>query len=386
LKGEEMKKDLGIYIHIPFCKKKCEYCDFLSYTANERIKEAYVGKLIEEIQSYKKIASDYLVKTIFIGGGTPSFIEADQIATIMEELKRVFAVHKLNPEITIETNPGTLTKEKLLIYKSSGINRLSIGLQSTNNEELRLLGRIHTFEVFLENYFMAREIGFKNINIDLISGLPGQTVEAWDKTLEKVINLQPEHISAYSLIIEEGTPFFEKYQGESCKELLSEETDRKIYARTKERMERAKYHRYEISNYAKKGYECEHNTIYWLGTEYLGIGLGSSSFINHMRFRNEDNLEKYMKLIFDNNNRRNLEQLSRNQQIEEFVFLGLRMMEGVSKQKFMKLFRIEIEEVYGVLLKKLVREKLIIIEGDKIWLTDRGVDISNYVFAQFLID
>ena len=380
------KKDLGIYIHIPFCVRKCDYCDFLSAPADEETKYNYVKALIAEIKSYKQISEEYLVKTIFIGGGTPSSLEGKLIETIMEAIRTVFSISyetKKQPEITIEVNPGTIIREKLLCYKSSGINRLSFGLQSADNEELKLLGRIHTFETFKENFNLARELGFNNINIDLMSGLPGQTMEKWLYTLQEAVKLYPEHISAYSLMIEEGTPFYLRYREED----LDEELDRKIYAKTKEYLEKAGYYRYEISNYALPGFESRHNSSYWVRTDYLGLGLGASSLIKNIRYQNEDNLTAYLKKSADHHDiRKSREPLSKTQQMEEFMFLGLRMSNGVSKNNFEKIFNIPIDAIYGDTINKTVKEGLIGVKGDKIYLTDKGVDLSNHVLAGFLLD
>jgi oxygen-independent coproporphyrinogen-3 oxidase len=280
-------RELGIYIHIPFCVKKCAYCDFLSAPATEEMKQEYINALLTEIKSYSGNTKEYIVPNIFFGGGTPSCISADAVLSIMEAIREVFAVDIERLEATIEVNPGTVTRDKLEQYKNAGINRLSFGLQSTNDEELKLLGRIHTFEQFLENYHLARELGFHNINIDLMSALPGQTLSSWENTLETVLKLKPEHISAYSLIIEEGTQFYDLYRPgtKGAAELPDEDTDRLMYQRTKEILELNGYRRYEISNYAKPGFECRHNSSYWIGTDYLGVGLGASSLLYSMQIR-----------------------------------------------------------------------------------------------------
>lgn len=395
------KHNLGIYIHIPFCVKKCEYCDFLSFHGNKTLQKEYVNALVSEILSYDKLANDYRVRTIFIGGGTPSIMDGKDIALILKKVREVFninEVEKFSNEVTIECNPGTLTKEKLLDYKEAGINRLSIGLQSANNEELKLLGRIHTFEEFVENYNLAREVGFENINIDLMSALPGQTIDGWINTLNKVISLNPEHISAYSLIIEEGTPFFHKYgMEENYKNEIShglgneaklpnEDEDRAIYQKTKEILEANGYLRYEISNYGKLGYECIHNSSYWERTPYIGIGLGSSSLLNNHRFHNVLDIDEYIKYSYDHEKIRiDNEELTRNQQMEEFMFLGLRMSKGIHRHKFLKQFNIEIDQVYGEVISSLINKKLLIHQEDRIFLSQKGIDVSNYVLAEFLL-
>ena len=375
-------RELEIYIHIPFCVKKCAYCDFLSGPQDEKTIERYVSSLLEEIRAHsskQKFASDYEVTTIFLGGGTPSVLETNQIQRIFEILNTCFKVSK-DAEITIEANPGTVTVEKLQAYKQCGINRISFGLQSTNNEELKLLGRIHTYEEFLESYQLARKCGFDNINVDLISAIPKQTLTSWEATLEKVIALQPEHISAYSLIVEEGTPFAKVY-GEGCPgeyDLPSEEEEREIYYRTEEMLSKAGYHRYEISNYAKTGKECKHNLGYWERKEYLGIGLGAASLIDDTRYKNTDDLSFYLEHTSDLSAiQENVEKLSLKEQMEEFMFLGLRKMEGVSITEFEKLFGKDIEECYGEQIQSLIEQGLLEQKDGRLMLTRQGIDVSN---------
>lgn len=405
-------RDLGIYIHIPFCIKKCDYCDFLSAPATEETKQRYLDALLIQIRSYQGKTNGYIVPSIFIGGGTPSCLEASFIKSIMEALKEVFTIDEERLEATIEVNPGTASKEKLSAYKEAGLNRLSFGLQSTDNTELQMLGRIHSYEQFKENYKTAREAGFLNINIDLMSALPGQTEKSWELTLNRVIQLKPEHISAYSLIIEEGTPFFSRFGQESEKNnmLPDEETDRLMYHRTKDILKSNGYDRYEISNYAKKSFECRHNNSYWIGTEYLGIGLGAASLINKVRFHIENELEQYIRLCLEYEKKqqtinvnydkldsdgldmdvigiqRERELLSDKQRMEEFMFLGMRLCAGISRKDFIKRFHIEIESVYGKIIEKLINNKLIISEDDNIKLTEYGIDVSNTVFTEFLLN
>jgi oxygen-independent coproporphyrinogen III oxidase len=388
---KEFRKDLGLYIHIPFCVKKCDYCDFLSAPADEETKHSYIKALIAEIKSYKDISREYLVKTIYIGGGTPSTVKGEYIEEVMDAIKEVFTIPgientgfgKESPEITIEVNPGTVTEEKLKSYLKAGINRLSFGLQSTDNKELKLLGRIHTYETFLENYKLARNMGFKNINIDLMSGLPGQTLSNWLNTLKTVINLNPEHISAYSLILEEGTPFFSRYREED----LDEELDRTIYAETQKCLNKAGYYKYEISNYAKPGFESRHNTSYWIRTDYLGIGLGAASLLNNTRFQNVDDLTEYLRVSTNYHNIHKIrEVLSVPRQMEEFMFLGLRMCKGISKKRFKDQFGVSLESVYQDVINKYLAKGLIGQKGDRIYLTDKGIDVSNMVLADFLLD
>lgn len=378
-----MKKELEIYIHIPFCVKKCAYCDFLSGPQDRDTIENYVDKLVKEIGVQKPAT----VSSIFLGGGTPSVLDANQVTRIFDALRENFDIAE-DAEITIEANPGTVTVEKLEAYKQCGINRISFGLQSTNNEELKLLGRIHTYEEFLESYQLARVCGFENINVDLISAIPKQTVASWEETLKKVIALEPEHISAYSLIVEEGTPFAKVY-GEGCPgehDLPCEEEERAIYYRTEELLEKAGYHRYEISNYAKKGKECRHNLGYWERKEYRGIGLGAASLINNVRYKNTDDLLYYMEHSSDLSAiQENVEKLSLQEQMEEFMFLGLRKMEGVSVTEFKNTFGKTMEECYGEQIQKLKEQGLLEQRNARIMLTKQGIDVSNYVFGEFLI-
>lgn len=408
-------RELGLYIHIPFCVKKCDYCDFLSAPATDKTIESYFKALQIEIDSYYGVTGDYIIPTIFIGGGTPSAVDAKHIVQIMNALDRVFSINHHVLEASIEINPGTVTKDMLKAYKDAGINRLSIGLQSADNRELKLLGRIHSYEEFEETYSLAREIGFHNINIDLMSALPGQTLTSWENTLNRVIALEPEHISAYSLIIEEGTKFYDRYHNAADKDrfLPDEETDRIIYHRTKEILEEKGYVRYEISNYAKKGYECRHNSSYWIGTEYLGIGLGASSLLNGARFSNLHDIKQYIYQCTEYDKgvknklsdlgkyqealsrsglnedplciRMEYEVLAREQRMEEFMFLGLRICAGISKEEFNARFGIRIESIYGKVLEELCEKGLIEMKDDNIRLTDYGIDISNYVLSEFLI-
>lgn len=378
-----MKKDLGLYLHVPFCVKKCNYCDFLSKEATEEEKEAYVDALIKEIKSYKKFAGNYKVSTVFVGGGTPSCLRAEQTKRIFDALYEIFEFVK-HPEITTEMNPGTVDREKLEVYKACGINRLSIGMQSVKDENLKVLGRIHNFEQLLEAYQLAREAGFTNINLDLMSSLPSQTKEEWEEELQKTVELNPEHISAYQLIIEEGTPFYEKYDAHP--ELLpNEEESRAIYQTTKRILEANGYMQYEISNYAKPQKKCKHNLRYWERGEYLGIGLGSASLIQNMRMNNTREMSEYLeKSAVPKEMRKDVEFLENRQQIEEFMFLGLRKTYGVSKKEFHRAFGRELEDVYGQTLKKFIEEGMIKEKKDRIFLTEDGVLVSNQILSEFL--
>lgn len=382
------KKELELYVHIPFCVRKCAYCDFLSAPAGEQTREQYIDALVDEIKAYQShdLAKNRVVTTIFFGGGTPSILEGDSLVQIVTAIRDTFEVVS-DAEITIEVNPGTVTGDKLEKYRSVGVNRMSFGLQSTDNAALKNLGRIHTYEEFLESYQLARDCGFDNINVDLISAIPKQTLSAWEQDLERVIALAPEHISAYSLIVEEGTPFAGLY-GEGAEregDLPSEEEERLMYQRTEEILARAGYHRYEISNYAREGKACRHNLGYWNRTDYLGLGLGASSLVNQTRFKNTEILEEYLK---DSGNpdtmRRETEHLSLLEQMEETVFLGLRKMQGISIEEVRAQFGPVFEIRYGDNIRRMENEGLIVIEDPYFKLTKKGIDVSNYVFAEVL--
>lgn len=405
----EAERDLELYLHIPFCIKKCKYCDFLSMPAEENVRRNYVDRLIEEIEKQSVFCREYQVTSIFVGGGTPSILAGVQIFEIMEAVRRHFKVRQ-DAEITLECNPGTLTREKLSFYKLAGINRLSLGLQSADDRELQKLGRIHTFEDFLESYDLARRMGFSNINVDLMSALPGQTPRDWSYTLKKVSELKPEHISAYSLIIEEGTPFYEWYgedelrreRGEIPLALPAEEAERRMYDMTGEMLEGRGYLRYEISNYALPGKECRHNIGYWQLVPYLGLGLGSSSLLENVRFSNTKNMDEYFNGNFLNlseilgkengrpeelseNKAGEIFYLSKKQQMEEFMFLGLRMMEGISRDRFLEKFSVTPESIYGNVLRRLQQQGLIRQQEGSVYLTEQGIAVSNYVFGEFII-
>lgn len=390
------KKKLELYVHIPFCARKCLYCDFLSFRTLATVQEDYVRQLLEEIQAASITAEGSQVTTIFIGGGTPSILEGGLIRAVVETIRLYFDVAP-DAEITIEANPGTLTPQKLDIYRGCGINRISLGLQSADNGELKALGRIHSFEEFLKSFERARQAGFWSINVDLMSALPGQTLESWKNTLKKVAMLKPEHISAYSLIIEENTPFWERYGqkaadcgGGPWPPLPDEDTERKMYQITKDFLEEQGYNRYEISNYAKPGFECRHNIGYWTGVEYLGLGLGASSCYKGVRFSNERDLKTYLELDFMKDGLvklyQDVQEQTRSSRMEEFMFLGLRMTRGVSDIDFTGQFGVKIRSVYGDKIDTLIANGLLREEGSRLMLTDWGIDVSNYVLSEFLLD
>lgn len=429
-------RDLSIYLHIPFCVRKCLYCDFLSFAVpgfqkeeqtgirprgcgsvedTERVK-SYVNLLKRQVIAEAENYRDHRVISVFWGGGTPSLLETEMVQELMDVLRRHYTVMP-EAEVTIETNPGTVTAQKLQGYITAGINRISIGLQSTDDEELKRIGRIHDYRTFLETYRLAREAGFRNINIDLMAALPGQSEASYAETLRRVTELAPEHISAYSLIVEEGTSFYKLYGDDKDRDvdtsettavseryrvcgsvkseqkereylpLPNEDVERAIYEETEKLLQQYGYNRYEISNYAKKGYACRHNEGYWRRKEYLGIGLGASSLIGKQRYRNLSRYDEYIDAVQNRTDiHEETEYLEKTNEMEEFMFLGLRMMEGVSRTKFYENFEKEIEEVYGEQLMRLAGDGLIRSDEERIELTKRGIDISNYVFEQFLLE
>lgn len=384
-------KRLGIYVHIPFCAKKCNYCDFYSLASGEDEKKNYIKALKREIKEVsKKVSTDYEVYTIYFGGGTPSIIKADYIKEVLDVIKSHFKLYKddFYPEITIECNPKTVDMEKLSIYKETGINRISLGLQSTDNDELKLLGRIHTYEDFLESYEMVRKSSFKNVNIDLMSAIPNQKIKAYEKSLNEIIKLNPEHISSYSLIIEEGTPFFKKYSEDASnfKDLPSEDEDREMYVLTSEKLGKAGYERYEISNYAKKGFYSRHNTSYWDRVPYLGFGVGASSFFENERYKNMANLKEYIEKAGTEDIREETTKLSLNDAMSEFMFLGLRKTAGVSKSEFKNNFTFSVEKIFGEIIEKHINNQLLLDNNGFLRLSDKGIDLSNYVLSDFLLD
>lgn len=379
-----MSGGMELYLHMPFCVRKCAYCDFLSFPSGAKTQRMYAKRLMEDIDVMGKRYGEIPVETIFIGGGTPSVPDSGLIVEIMERVRHAFHVAD-GAEISMEANPGTVTREKLTDYRKAGINRLSFGLQSANDRELKLLGRIHTWAEFLESFTLARECGFANLNIDLMSALPGQTCESWKETLSRVTDLDPEHISAYSLIIEEGTPFGERYGSEEGRKLLpDEDSEREMYHETKRFLKDCGYERYEISNYAKPGRECRHNIGYWTGVPYLGLGLGASSYLDGCRFTVNPDMKQYLEekpgMFTD------IEKLTKKDMDEEFFYVGLRMTAGVSLSEFERRFGISAKEVYPGLMETFVKEKAARFEGDRFVLTDYGLDVSNYIMAQFLQD
>ena len=399
--------ELELYIHIPFCKRKCNYCDFVSFAGCEDQIDNYLDALCNEIISAAKEYRDRTIVSVYIGGGTPSILNCGQISRLINTLLLEFQISgifekrkgrflqkkiRAKTEFTLECNPGTIDKEKIQTYKKLGVNRLSIGLQSTDQNDLNMLGRIHDYQDFAETFELAREEGFDNINVDLMQAIPGQTLAAWKRVLAVLATWKPEHISAYSLIIEDGTPFKEKYDA-GLLNLPTEETEREIYYYTRDFLGKAGYQRYEISNYAVPGFECFHNIGYWVRRDYLGLGLNASSMIQNVRWKNTSDLVSYLKSwqnntaqAFSDRAREEEETLSHSEQMEEFVFLGLRMTEGIDKLKFFEIFHQDFDYTYGETLRKLKNLDLLKVDGNKVYLTDRGFDVSNLVLAEFLTE
>ena len=383
------KRNLELYLHIPFCVRKCNYCDFFSASGTEEEQAAYVSAMVQEIQSYQELSGEYEVQTIFLGGGTPSLLTPEQIEQIFNAIYHTFSVNE-NAEITMEMNPGTVDIEKLHAMKAAGVNRLSIGLQSAQNEELKMLGRIHTFEEFLETWKLVEQAGFKNRNIDLMSALPGQTIESYEDTLSKVLALEPEHISAYSLILEEGTVFYDWYEkgklDRGAWKLPSEEEEYAMGELTILRLAEAGMHRYEISNYAKPGFACRHNIGYWKRTDYLGFGPSAASLFGNRRWTNTADRSLYLKACGALEKIREDEEiLSRQDAMEEFMFLGLRMTQGISTAEFEEKFGKEIHAVYGGVLKKYEAMHLLQEHSGRLALTRDGISVSNVILADFLL-
>lgn len=406
-------RELSIYIHIPFCVRKCLYCDFLSGPSTDEEMESYVNLLLREIKEQSVFYGDHRVVSIFFGGGTPSLLPAKETGRILERIRDGFSLAE-DVEITIECNPGTVTSQKLENYITCGINRLSIGLQSTEDEELARIGRIHSYRDFQQTYAMAREAGFCNINIDLMAGLPGQSLASYRKTLERVAALSPEHISAYSLILEEGTRL---YVNQKKYTFPDEEEDREMYELTGWFLGEAGFHRYEISNYARDGWECRHNKVYWRRGDYVGFGLGASSMVQNVRWKNPDEHMSYADCVgkmgdggcdgraFESGSapyiitrpqeksfvemlrrtgRCEVQALTTEEQMEEFMFLGLRLTEGVDLEEFRRNFGKTAADIYGKQIRSFEEQGLLEQEGQRLKLTPRGIDVSNVVFAAFL--
>ncbi len=388
------EKEIGLYIHIPFCKQKCYYCDFISYANKEELVERYIKCLKKEILQYaneNKIMSEhgleerYVIKTIYIGGGTPSAIDEVYIINVLDTIKDNFKMRD-NVEITIEVNPGTVNKDKLESYRECGINRLSIGLQAVQDDILKCIGRIHTYKDFENTYEYAREVGFDNINVDLMINLPNQTLDDVKESVKTILSLKPEHISVYSLILEPNTKMYELINSKTLT-IASDETERQMYWYVKDTLERHKYNQYEISNFTKSGFESKHNMDCWNQKEYIGVGASASSFMENKRYSNISELEKYIENIEKGTPNKNLvleEFLDEESKMDEFMMLGLRKIDGVDIKEFERIFQINPIVKYCKKLDKLNREGLIEIDENNIKLSNKGIDLANLVWEEFV--
>lgn len=373
-------KNISLYIHIPFCDQKCHYCDFPSFAGKGDLKDRYINALIKEINQNTK---NYIIDTIFIGGGTPSSLSAEQLEKLLINVNNF--TFSDDVEFTIECNPGSITSQKLNVMKKYGVNRLSMGLQAVQNSLLKDIGRIHSYEVFKENFMLARECGFDNINVDLMFGLPRQKVSEWKESLEMILTLNPEHISAYSLIIEDGTRFSKLYEQNKLK-LPNEDEERQMYHLAKDILLKNGFSQYEISNYSKEGFECRHNIAYWKMNNWLGVGSAASSYIDGDRFTNFSKIETYIEKIENNQSPR--EEESKNtmeENIEEFMFMGLRLIEGINEDEFEARFNRIVDSYYKDILKKFILQGLLERKNRKIYLTEKGIEYSNIVMSEMLL-
>ncbi|MGG7147308.1 radical SAM family heme chaperone HemW [Clostridium butyricum] len=374
-------KEMSLYIHIPFCKQKCLYCDFPSYAGKESLINEYIRALNEEIL---KKCSKYKIASIFVGGGTPSYLNEINLESLLKTINLLDFKDEF--EFTIECNPGTLNEEKLALMKNYNVNRISMGLQTTNDNILKEIGRIHSFEEFKKNYNQARKAGFENINVDLMFGLPNQSMKDWKVSLEDVMSLEPDHISAYSLIIEEGTCFYNLYNNDKLN-IPNEEEERSMYLFTKGFLKDYGYNQYEISNYAKVNKECFHNKVYWKCNEYLGLGVSASSFVDEKRFKNIDDIKIYIEKI--NNNEDVTEEIhvnNINDDMEEFMFMGLRMIDGINLKIFKKRFGKDVFDIYDEVIKNNIKKGLLVVDSEKLYLSEKGIELSNYVMSDFILN
>lgn len=374
---------ISLYIHIPFCAQKCLYCDFPSFARKDHLRKAYIEALNKEIISLREKHNNLEINTIFIGGGTPSVLEADELECLLKEVVKLNMAKEV--EYSMECNPGNLTEEKLEVMKKYGVNRISMGLQAKQDNLLKGLGRIHNYKTFKENFLLAKKVGFNNINVDLMFGLPNQSLNEWEETLREIISLEPAHISAYSLIIEEGTAFYNLYENDKLK-LPTEEEERKMYHLAKKILEENGFNQYEISNYAKEGKECRHNLAYWNMDNWIGVGSAAASYINGKRIKNISSVEEYINSIKDKGEA--VEEIinnSKNDNMEEFMFMGLRKINGIDENEFKNRFSMNINDVYGEILNKYIGEGLLIRESGRIFLSEKGIEISNVIMADFLL-
>ncbi|MDK0536700.1 radical SAM family heme chaperone HemW [Clostridium perfringens] len=374
---------ISLYIHIPFCAQKCLYCDFPSFARKDHLRKAYIEALNKEIINLREKHDNLEINTIFIGGGTPSVLESNELECLLKEIAKLNMAKDI--EYSMECNPGNLTEEKLEVMKKYGVNRISMGVQAKQDNLLKGLGRIHNYKTFKENFLLAKNVGFNNINVDLMFGLPNQRLNEWEETLREIISLEPAHISAYSLIIEEGTAFYNLYENDKLK-LPTEEEERKMYHLAKEILEENGFNQYEISNYAKEGKECRHNLAYWNMDNWIGVGSASASYINGKRIKNISSVEEYINSI--NERGEAVEEIinnSKNDNMEEFMFMGLRKINGIDENEFKKRFGMNINDVYGEILNKYIDEGLLIRESGRIFLSEKGIEISNVIMADFLL-
>lgn len=376
-------KELGIYIHIPFCSSKCYYCDFISFPRLDNRIEEYIDYLMMEIDLYKDRLMDYQVKTIFIGGGTPSYLEGKYIGKILERIHKRFNTEKIE-EITIEINPGTLNKEKLNIYKEYGVNRISIGVQTLKDSLLKSIGRNHSAKDFYNTYELIRNMDFNNVNVDLIFGLPDQSLDDTMETLEKIVDLNVEHISYYSLILEENT-LMNRWFNEGKISFPSEDLERDMYHNGISFLQSKGYDHYEISNFAKEGSRCKHNLFYWKLKPYIGFGIAAHSNLDHKRFWNFDKFKDYYSSLKD---RRfpilGEETIDKEMEIAEYLIMGLRLIEGIDKKEFFNRFQLKVEDIYNELLIKYEKEGLLYVDGERIRFTLKGLDLTNIVYVDLL--
>ena len=374
---------ISLYIHIPFCAQKCLYCDFPSFARKDHLRKAYIEALNKEIINLREKHNNLEINTIFIGGGTPSVLESDELECLLKEVAKLNMAKDI--EYSMECNPGNLTEEKLEVMKKYGVNRISMGLQAKQDNLLKGLGRIHNYKTFKENFLLAKKVGFNNINVDLMFGLPNQRLNEWEETLREIISLEPAHISAYSLIIEEGTAFYNLYENDKLK-LPTEEEERKMYHLAKKILEENGFNQYEISNYAKEGKECRHNLAYWNMDNWIGVGSAAASYINGKRIKNISSVEEYINSIKDKGEA--VEEIinnSKNDNMEEFMFMGLRKINGIDENEFKKRFSMNINDVYGEILNKYIDEGLLIRDSGRIFLSEKGIEISNIIMADFLL-
>ncbi|MDO4534271.1 MAG: radical SAM family heme chaperone HemW [Clostridium perfringens] len=376
-------KHLGLYVHIPFCKQKCYYCDFASFSGKEHLQSDYIKALCKEIKETFKTLDTYIIDSIFIGGGTPSILDVSNMKDLFSEINKLNKSRDI--EYSMECNPGSLNEEKLKVMKQFGINRISIGLQGVQNRLLKSIGRIHDFEDFKNNFNLAREYGFNNINVDLIFALPDQSLEEWKETLETICKMKPEHISAYSLIIEEGTAFYTLYEKGKIS-LPEEDLERDMYNIGKKILKDNGYNQYEISNYSLKGKECRHNLKYWDMNEWIGVGSNSSSFIDSKRIKNISDIKKYIENI--NKDEMPYEEVIKNTKkdsMEEFMFMGLRKIEGIDEKEFYLRFNETLDDIYKNVIKKYEKQELLARNKGRLYLTKKGMEVSNIIMADFLL-